>query len=301
MLLAGTNIQVRNPKVFSESSHSDRETDVAWKTSHWSSTLEAALHESDPCFSSLSIPHSSLASTSLLRFKDQDTAFDIQLKFRGSSCLPLDTCAFHCEKLWSVSQTYLQIIPSDFQSSFCLFYEGGLPFSLNSDSFLSASTPRPPFLPSCRHSSTQFSLLFVRMSQDWATVGAWVNLKTAVLIRWRTETLCSVNNFIKASHRRRLWIFAKKMWRNSKLSTQRHTRSPSTPRLTLARTYYSPILSLALDFLSNGQNLHTRAGNCLSHWIKKKKQWTAVIKHQPRRAWRNERVNQRQNLILIET
>lgn len=228
MLLAGTNIQVRNPKVFSESSHSDRETDVAWKTSHWSSTLEAALHESDPCFSSLSIPHSSLASTSLLRFKDQDTAFDIQLKFRGSSCLPLDTCAFHCEKLWSVSQTYLQIIPSDFQSSFCLFYEGGLPFSLNSDSFLSASTPRPPFLPSCRHSSTQFSLLFVRVSQDWATVGAWVNLKTAVLIRWRTETLCSVNNFIKASHRRRLWIFAKKMWRNSKLSTQRHTRSPST-------------------------------------------------------------------------
>lgn len=99
MLLAGTNIQVRNPKVFSESSHSDGETDVAWKTSHWSSTLEAALHESDPCFSSLSIPHSSLASTSLLRFKDQDTAFDIQLKFRGSSCLPLDTCAFHCEKL----------------------------------------------------------------------------------------------------------------------------------------------------------------------------------------------------------
>lgn len=129
---------------------------------------------------------------------------------------------------WSVSQSYLQIIPSDFQSTFCLFYEGGLPFSLNSDSFLSASTPRPPFLPSCRHSSTQFSLLFVRVSQDWATVGAWVNLKTAVLIRWRTETLCSVNNFIKASHRRRLWIFAKKMWRNSKLSTQRHTRSPST-------------------------------------------------------------------------
>lgn len=172
---------------------------------------------------------------------------------------------------------------------------------LTASSLLQPPPTPPPFLPSCRHSSTQFSLLFVRVSQDWATVGAWVNLKTAVLIRWRTETLCSVNNFIKASHRRRLWIFAKKMWRNSKLSTQRHTRSPSTPRLTLARTYYSPILSLALDFLSNGQNLHTRAGNCLSHWIKKKKQWTAVIKHQPRRAWRNERVNQRQNLILIET
>lgn len=99
---------------------------------------------------------------------------------------------------------------------------------LTASSLLQPPPTPPPFLPSCRHSSTQFSLLFVRVSQDWATVGAWVNLKTAVLIRWRTETLCSVNNFIKASHRRRLWIFSKKMWRNSKLSTQRHTRSPST-------------------------------------------------------------------------
>lgn len=110
-------------------SRSDRKKDVVWKTSRWSSSIEAAFHESNPCFSSLSISHSSLASTSQLRFKELDAAFDLQLKFQSSSCLPLNTCVFLLHYVWSGSQSYPHIIPSGFQFSLSQFSEEDLPIS----------------------------------------------------------------------------------------------------------------------------------------------------------------------------
>lgn len=126
--LLGRQTQGREPRVSFESLESDRKKDVVSKTSRWSSAIEAALHESNPCFSSLSISQSSLASTSQLRFKEFDAAFDIQLKFQSSSCLPVNTC-FSLRYLWCGSQSYLHIIPSHFESSLSLFSEEDLPIS----------------------------------------------------------------------------------------------------------------------------------------------------------------------------
>lgn len=129
------NIRGGEPKVSSESSQSDWEEDVVSKTSHWSSALESALGECYPCFNSLSIPHSSLASTSLLHFKELHTAFDIQLKFLGSFLLPLNTC---------FSLRYLSWIPvlspthPIWLSALFLFSEKNPLSSLKFDSFLSA-------------------------------------------------------------------------------------------------------------------------------------------------------------------
>lgn len=124
----GRQTQGREPRVSFESLESDRKKDVVSKTSRWSSAIEAALHESNPCFSSLSISQSSLASTSQLRFKEFDATFDIQLKFQSSSCLPVNTC-FSLRYLWCDSQSYLHIIPSHFESSLSLFSEEDLPIS----------------------------------------------------------------------------------------------------------------------------------------------------------------------------
>lgn len=62
------------------------------------------------------------------RFKEFDNAFDIQLKFQSSSCLPVNTC-FSLRSLWCDSQSYLHIIPSHFESSLNLFSEEDLPIS----------------------------------------------------------------------------------------------------------------------------------------------------------------------------
>lgn len=123
---------------------------LVWKTSHWSPTLEAALNESNPCFSSLSISHSSLASTSLLYFKDIDTAFDIQHKFQGSSCLPLNTCKISVLAPSPISKSsQLTFSPV----SVCFLKRASLSL-WKIDSFLSALNPN--FLPFffCHHSIT---------------------------------------------------------------------------------------------------------------------------------------------------
>lgn len=155
----GRQTQGREPRASFESLESDRKKDVVSKTSRWSSAIEAALHESNPCFSSLSISQSSLASTSQLRFKEFDVAFDIQLKFQSSSCLPLNTC-FSLRYLWSDSQSYLHIIPSHFESSLSLFSEEDLPISFGN---LTSPLYRPTSLAHT-HRHPAETLVAVRVS-----------------------------------------------------------------------------------------------------------------------------------------